>query len=127
MAEFAYNNTILATTGITPFFALYGQHLRYIIRNKPINPAYSVKPTLPKAVTLPEWANQLDLLLLYLRSEMAYAQAVQSEQADKDRLPAPVYNKGDEVWLLRRHIQTSRPSLKLDFKCLGRFKILWKI
>ena len=26
MAEFAYNNTLLATTGITPFFALYGQH-----------------------------------------------------------------------------------------------------
>ena len=27
MAEFAYNNTVSATTGITPFFALYGQHL----------------------------------------------------------------------------------------------------
>ena len=31
MAEFAYNNTVLATTGITPFFALYGQHPRWII------------------------------------------------------------------------------------------------
>ena len=30
MAEFAYNNTVSATTGITPFFALYGQHPRYI-------------------------------------------------------------------------------------------------
>ena len=26
MAEFSYNKTISATTGITPFFALYGQH-----------------------------------------------------------------------------------------------------
>ena len=34
---------------------------------------------------------------------------------------------GDEVWLLRRHIQTYRPSSKLDFKGLGRFKILRKI
>ena len=32
MAEFAYNNTVLATTGITPFFALYGQHPRWIIK-----------------------------------------------------------------------------------------------
>ena len=32
MADFAYNNTVLATTGITPFFALYRQHLRWIIK-----------------------------------------------------------------------------------------------
>ena len=31
MAEFVYNNTVSATTGITPFFALYGQHPRYVI------------------------------------------------------------------------------------------------
>ena len=35
MAEFAYNNTISATTGITPFFALYGQHPRWIIKQNP--------------------------------------------------------------------------------------------
>ena len=58
---------------------------------------------------------------------MVYAQAVQSEQADKDRIPVPVYNIGDEVWLLRRHIHTSQPSSNLDFKRLGRFKILRKI
>ena len=50
---------------------------------------------------------------------MVYAQATQAELADKDRLPAPMYKIGDEVWLLRRHIQTTRPSSKLDFKRLG--------
>ena len=35
MAEFAYNNTVLAPTGITPFFALYGQHPRWIIKYNP--------------------------------------------------------------------------------------------
>ena len=132
MAKFAYNNTISATTGITPFFALYGQNPRYIIWNKPIvDPVKTGKPTghtnLPTPAALQEWANQLDQLNSYLKSEMVYAQAIQSEQADKDRLPAPVYNIGDEVWLLRRHIQTTRPSSKLDFKRLGRFKILKKI
>ena len=58
---------------------------------------------------------------------MVYAQATQEEQADKDRLPAPAYQVGDEVWLLRWHIQTTHPSSKLDFKRLGRFKIIQKI
>jgi len=120
MAEFAYNNTISATTGITPFFALYGQHPRHIIKQNPATKA-------PTPTILQEWAKQLDNLNSYLKSEMVYAQATQAEQADKDRLPAPLYHVGDEVWLLRRHIQTTRPSSKLDFKRLGRFKIIQKI
>ena len=39
MAEFAYNNTVSATTGITPFFALYGQHPRWIIKQNPTTKA----------------------------------------------------------------------------------------
>ena len=58
---------------------------------------------------------------------MVYAQASQAAEADKDRLPAPAYKIGDEVWLLRRHIQTTRQSSKLDFKRLRRLKIIQKI
>ena len=58
---------------------------------------------------------------------MVNAQATQAEQADKDCLPAPTYQIGDEVWLLRQHIQTTRPSSKLDFKSLGQYKIPKKI
>ena len=74
-----------------------------------------------------EWANQLANLNTYLKSNMVYAQAAHSEHADKDRLPAPAYKTRDEVWLLRQHIQTTHPSSKLDFKRLGRFKIIQKI
>ena len=76
---------------------------------------------------LEEWANQLENLNTYIKSEMVFAQVTQAEQADKDCLPAPAYKIGDEVWLLRRHIQTTCPSSKLDFKRLGRFKIIKKI
>ena len=119
MAEFAYNNTVSATTGITPFFALYGQHPRWIIKQ---NPATKT----PTPAILEEWANQLENLNTYLKSEMVYAQATQAEQADKDRLPAPAYIIGDEVWLLCWHIQTTRPSSKLDFKRLADLKLLRK-
>ena len=54
---------------------------------------------------------------------MAYAQAIKAEQPDKDWKHQIV----DEVWLLRRHIQTTRPSSNLDFKRLGRFNIIKKI
>ena len=100
MAEFAYNNTLLATTGITPFFALYGQHPWWIIKQNPATNA-------PTPAVLKQWANQFENLNTYLTSEMVNAQATQSEQPDKDRLPAPAYKIGDEVWLLHRHIQTT--------------------
>ena len=59
MAEFAYNNTVSVTTGITPFFGLYGQHPRWIIKQNPTTKA----PTPP---VLDKWANQLENLNTYL-------------------------------------------------------------
>ena len=120
IAEFSYNNTVSATIGIMPFFALYGQHHRYTMK-----PRLNQKILAPEA--LKEWAKELGKLKSYLYSEIKYSQAVQAEQADQHRLPAPMFQIGNEVWVLRRHIQTTRPSFKLDFKRLGRFKILEKI
>jgi hypothetical protein len=54
---------------------------------------------------------------------MKYAHAIQEEQANRHRTPAPRYFHGDEVWLLRKNIKTTRPCSKLDFKKLGKFKI----
>ena len=34
---------------------------------------------------------------------------------------------GDYVWLLRRNLKTTRTSSKLDFKRLGKFKIIRKV
>ena len=49
MAEFLYKNTVLATTGITPFFALYGQHPRYMIKPRP-------NQKIPTSEARTEWA-----------------------------------------------------------------------
>ena len=37
------------------------------------------------------------------------------------------FNIGDRVWLLRRHIKTTRPCEKLDYRRLGPFRIIRKI
>ena len=66
MTKFAYNNTVSATTGITPFFALYGQHPQWIIKQ---NPATKT----PTPAVLEEWGNQLDNLNTYQKSEMVHA------------------------------------------------------
>jgi hypothetical protein len=118
MAEFSYNNKVSATTGVSPFFANYHYHPRYEIR------ANSELPT-PKALI--DYSDRLTSLEKYLRSEIAYAQAMQSEHADKHRSSPPAFSVGDHVWLNRRNIQTTRPSSKLDYKRLGRFRIVKKV
>ena len=113
MAKFAYNNTVSATTGITPFYALYGQYPPWIIKQNPTTKA-------PTTAVLEEWANQLENLNTYLKSDMVYAQSIQPDQGDNDCLPAPAYKIRDELWL---PADTSR----IDFKRLGRFKITQNI
>ena len=58
---------------------------------------------------------------------MTWAQAVYSEQADKHRIPAPKFEVGDEVWLLRKNLKTTWPSSKLAFKRLRKFRITKKV
>ena len=120
MADLSYNNTGSATTGITSFFALYGQHPWYTIKSRP-------NQKVPAPEALKQCANELGKLNSDLYYEIQYLQAVQAEQADQHRLPATMFQIGDKVWLLRRHIQTTRPYSKLDFKWLGRFNIIEKI
>jgi hypothetical protein len=51
------------------------------------------------------------------------AKEVQKKYFDKNVCEVPAYKAGDWVWLLRRNIATTRTSSKLDFKCLGPFRI----
>ena len=47
--------------------------------------------------------------------------------ANKKRIEDPKFRPGDQVWLLRRHIKTTRLSDKLDAKKLGPYRILERI
>ena len=47
--------------------------------------------------------------------------------ANRRRRPAPNLVPGQKVWLLRRHISTTRPSSKLDVRRLGPYPIIGPI
>ena len=51
----------------------------------------------------------------WAQAAIASAQALQEEQSNKRRQAAPVYKKGDWVWLNLRNIRTQRQSKKLDW------------
>jgi hypothetical protein len=89
MAEFAYNNTVSSTTGVSPFFANYHYHSRYeICSDSSATPA----PTLE---ALLDFRDRFDKLEKYLQSGMAYAQAMQGRQADKHRSAPPLFRVSD--------------------------------
>ena len=120
MAEFSSNNTLSCSTGITPFYYIYGEHLRYLIQSHS-------EFTMPTPTILKEFTENLASLNKYIWNEMTWAQAVYSEQADKYRILALKFEVGGEVWLLQKNLKMTRPSSKLDFNCLGKFRIIKKV
>jgi len=118
IAEFCYNNTQTGTTRITPFFANYGYHPRFL-------PDLGTRNDEPPEVS--EYVEVLRRLHEELRAEIKEAQISQAEQANKARHPDPVLNPGNKIWLRRKHIRTTRPSNKLDHKQIGLYTILEKV
>jgi hypothetical protein len=117
MAEFAYNNSIHASTKVSPFFANYGFHPRFSISvpERSINPSAEAR------------AHTLQVVHRDLSLELRAAGKQYKAHADRHRLVAPTFKVGDMVWLLRRHIATTRPCAKLDYKKLGPFRILERV
>jgi len=88
IAEFCYSNTQTETTRITPFFANYGYHLRFL-------PDLGTRNEETPEVS--EYVTALGRLHEELRAEIKEAQMSQAEQANKVRHPDPVLNPGDKV------------------------------
>jgi len=59
-----------------------------------------------------------------LKFYLTEAQEHQERYYNPKRQPQPDFQPGDQVWLLRQNIKTTRPADKLDVKRLGPFKIL---
>jgi transposase InsO family protein len=118
IVEFCYNNTKSDTTKVMPFYANYGYHPHF-------------EPNLGGAVIgapdVSEYVSALTRPYAELRAEITYAQRTHAEQGNKAHHPDPVLEPGDQVWLQQKHIKTTRPSGKLDYKLIGRYIILEKV
>src|SRR5258706_5076666 len=99
---------------------MYGEHPRYTIQSRP-----DVK--LPPPTVLKEFADNLVSLNTYLKNEILWAQATYAEQADKHHIPMPKLEISDYVWLFCKNLKTTRPSAKLNFKRLEKFRIIKKV
>ncbi len=123
LAEFAANNQASETIGISPFFANYGYDPRWTDEPVPNIKGNDDNDNSPEARTGQVHAETMKEINEHLRNEMLRAQQRHQDSANGRRLPEPIFDVGERVWLDARNITTQRPSRKLDHKRLGPFPI----
>jgi hypothetical protein len=114
LAQFAYNTSVAEKTKISPAYATY----RY-------------NPEAYRSAITSEVDNQiaslqvLDLKVFHkeLAADLVFFTKRIISYYDGYRSIEPMLKEGDKVYLIRRNIQTKQPSIKLDHKKLGLFKI----
>jgi len=107
-AEFSYNNSENASTRMTPFYAVYGQHPR------------SVWPTIQeKCIAGNDFVDKLEQVREELRSTLIEARERMRKYHDRKREVQPSFKVGDQVLLNAKNITTLRPSKKLDHRMRG--------
>ena len=115
LAEFAYNNAYQESTKMSPFFANYGFHPRFLAE---------FSPTPVPAAN--DFASHLHEVHDRLVENVKKAQDISARYYDRKHKPIEL-KPGDLVWLNSSHLSTTRPSKKLDWKQLGPFKVLERI
>ena len=116
-AEFAYNNSVQASTNQTPFFLTYGQH--------PHVPAIFERPTDSSPVQATEdFLESLRSSLTDAKTALARAQQRQREYENQSRRDV-TYAEGDQVLLSTANLKLrgAGPARKLLPKFEGPFRV----
>jgi hypothetical protein len=118
LAEFQYNNHIHASTQHTPFMLDSGR-----------NPRMGFEPNLKsnKVESANEFRDRMSATLEEAKAALTKAKDEMAKYYNRRRIPAPVFEKGDRVFLDASDIRTDRPSKKLSHLRLGPFKILDRV
>ena len=116
LAEFAYNNTRHTSTQTTPFFANFGYHPEIHFRR----PREIREARVRSERTADSVAERLREAHERLRENLLIEQDLQTRHTGGKGMK---FDVGDMVWLATRHIRTTRPSKKLDYKRTGPFKV----
>ena len=116
LTEFAYNNSLNATTGVSPFFTNKGYH-----------PNISIHPEQDLASQhARDFVIDLDELHTMVHEQILLAQKHYQGPADACQTPPPPIQIGDQVYVKSEHIWTTHPSKKLAKKYLGPFEVIAK-
>jgi hypothetical protein len=114
LAEFAYNNSVHASTMMTPFWGVYHRHpeMQFKGPNAPANPKSEIQAD---AVL-----DGLEETHRLLRESILDSQERQTKYAGGKEI---TFEVGDRVWLSTKHFRTTRPSKKLDYKRAGPYTV----
>ncbi len=124
MAEFADNNAVADTTGMSNFFA-----------NKGFHPRMSFSPSTNQGDTARERvqsakandiADKMSKVLDIVKEQSRLSRKRMTKQANRCRSDV-TYEIGDFVILSSTNVITARPSKKLDDKMIGPFKVIDKV
>ena len=112
-AAFAYNNTYHSAIKLTPFYANFGYHPRWVDEILP-----NGEGEVPLARQVVE---DLHAVHEQCQKNIEIANQHYAKYYDKHRKPSPTIKVGDQVMLSFENIKTQRPSKKLDVKRQGPF------
>ena len=119
-AEFAANNHVNVSTGMTPFIADHGFHPRCGIEP----PGTYEGKGKAEILHADKMIERQEAMRTWLRDQLAWAQEEQTRHANKGRQPHPEYKIGDMVYVNAKHFASERPSRSLSFKNVGPWKII---
>lgn len=122
LVEFAYNNSINASTKVSPFFLMYGAH--------PITPSSLMR--LPKGeefstkvAEVNEFEEHIHRGLHQAKEKLVIAQNRQKQHADAHRREV-IFEVGDHVWLSTTNLSLVGTP-KLNPRFIGPFLVLKRV
>lgn len=122
-AEFAANNHVNASTGMTPFFADHGFHPRTGIEP----PAEITDIGRAELLSADKIAVRQEAMNKWLVEHLTWAQADQARRANNARAPHPDYKLGDMVYVNTTDFSMDKQSRSLSAKNVGPWKIIRNI
>jgi hypothetical protein len=123
LAEFASNNTVSETTGCSPFFANYGFNPRLGFEPRPPCSPEKTPQQKREFMKAHKLADRFARILEQLKALTADSIRTYEEYANAHRTDAPIYSKGQYVYIDTRNMKTNRPMKKGDDKWVGPYKI----
>jgi hypothetical protein len=119
LVEFAYNNSINASTNVSPFYMMYGEH--------PYVPSSILhrKAVHTHVAATEEFATRLQSIIQAARDKLLVAQNRQKQYADRNRRDL-AYEVGEQVWLSTTNLSV-KGNQKLGARRIGPFSITKRI